>query len=181
MLQMLNVLEHFPISEMGSGSADKVHVMTEVMRLAYADRSKHLGDPEFYSVPVDWLTSEDYAAELADTIDYTSDVGFTNGVLTVFQPGVEPAGQQYSTILYVWTAADDTAGFKEFVAPFDLTGAFATTYELATFRLLSADVATNEQGWNGVVSITSNRLVRVTEGTIAPMVAGAVLKLEFFA
>ncbi len=68
-LQMLNILEHFPIAEFGAGSADEVHVMTEVMRLAYADRSEHLGDPDFYDVPVDWLTSEKYAAELAATID----------------------------------------------------------------------------------------------------------------
>ncbi len=68
-LQMLNVLSHFPVAAMGSGSADKVHVLAEVMRLAYADRSKHLGDPDFYNVPVDWLTSPGYAAELADSID----------------------------------------------------------------------------------------------------------------
>jgi len=67
-LQMLNILEHFPIREFGAGSADEVHVLTEVMRLAYADRSKHLGDPEFYDVPVQWLTSADYAADLAATI-----------------------------------------------------------------------------------------------------------------
>jgi gamma-glutamyltranspeptidase/glutathione hydrolase len=68
-VQMLNVLEHFPIAEFGAGSADEIHVLTEVMRLAYADRSEHLGDPDFYDVPVDWLTSEEYAAELAASID----------------------------------------------------------------------------------------------------------------
>ena len=68
-LQMLNVLSHFPIAEMGRGSADNVHVLAEVMRLAYADRSKHLGDPDFYDVPVEWLLSDEYAAELAATID----------------------------------------------------------------------------------------------------------------
>lgn len=68
-LQMLNVLSHFPIAEMGGGSADKVHLLAEVMRLAYADRSKHLADPEFYDVPVEWLTSAGYAAQLADSID----------------------------------------------------------------------------------------------------------------
>jgi len=68
-LQMLNVLSHFPIAEMGSGSADSIHVLAEVMRLAYADRSKHLGDPDFYDVPVEWLLSEEYAEELADSID----------------------------------------------------------------------------------------------------------------
>ena len=68
-LQMLNILQHFPIAEFGAGSANEIHVLAEVMRLAYADRSEHLGDPDFHDVPVDWLTSEKYAAELAATID----------------------------------------------------------------------------------------------------------------
>ena len=69
LIQMLNVLEHFPVREMGAGGADSVHLLAEVSRLAYADRSKHLGDPDFYPVPVDWLTSKEYAAELAEGID----------------------------------------------------------------------------------------------------------------
>jgi gamma-glutamyltranspeptidase/glutathione hydrolase len=68
-LQMLNVLSHFPIAEMGPGSADKIHVLAEAMRLAYADRSEHLGDPDFYDVPMEWLLSDQYAAEQADSID----------------------------------------------------------------------------------------------------------------
>ena len=68
-IQMLNILEHFPLADFGAGSADEVHVLTEAMRLAYADRSKYLGDPAYYDVPVDWLTSKEYAAELAKTID----------------------------------------------------------------------------------------------------------------
>jgi gamma-glutamyltranspeptidase/glutathione hydrolase len=69
LLQMLNILEHFPVAEMGAGSADEVHLLAETMRLAYADRSKHLGDADFYPVPVEWLTSKKYGAELAATID----------------------------------------------------------------------------------------------------------------
>ena len=68
-VQMLNVLEHFPIAEMGPGSADNVHLLTEVMKLAYADRSEHLGDMAFYDVPIDWLISKSYAKELAASID----------------------------------------------------------------------------------------------------------------
>lgn len=68
-LQMLNILEHFPVAELGAGSADNVHLLTEVARLAYADRSEHLGDPDYYDVPVDWLTSKAYGKELAATID----------------------------------------------------------------------------------------------------------------
>ncbi|MDZ7643160.1 MAG: gamma-glutamyltransferase [Woeseiaceae bacterium] len=71
-IQMLNVLEHFPVAEYGPGSADSVHLLTEVMKLAYADRSKHLGDMDYYDVPLDWLTSKDYGAELARGIDMAS-------------------------------------------------------------------------------------------------------------
>ncbi len=68
-IQMLNILENFPLSQMGPGSADAMHVMAETMKLAFADRSKHLGDPDFYDVPVDWLLSKAYAKTLAATID----------------------------------------------------------------------------------------------------------------
>jgi gamma-glutamyltranspeptidase/glutathione hydrolase len=68
-VQILNILEHFPVTDFGYGSADAVHVMAEAARLAYADRSKHLGDPAFYDVPVEWLTSKEYGKELAATID----------------------------------------------------------------------------------------------------------------
>ena len=68
-IQMLNVLENFPVASMGAGSAASLHLLTEAMRLAYADRSEHLGDPDFYDVPVEWLTSKDYARELAAGID----------------------------------------------------------------------------------------------------------------
>jgi len=91
-IQMLNVLEHFPVAMLGAGSADSVHLLAEVMRLAYADRSKHLGDPDFYPVPVDWLTSKKYGADLAETIDMkwatpSSDVA----------PGVEAAYESPDT------------------------------------------------------------------------------------
>jgi gamma-glutamyltranspeptidase/glutathione hydrolase len=68
-IQMLNILEHFPIAELGAGSADNIHLLTEVARLAFADRSKHLGDPDHYAVPVDWLISKAYGNELASSID----------------------------------------------------------------------------------------------------------------
>ncbi len=69
LVQILNVLENFDIATMGSNSADSLHVLTETMKRAYADRSKHLGDPDFYSVPVGWLTSKHYAKEIAAQID----------------------------------------------------------------------------------------------------------------
>lgn len=59
--QMLNILEQYDIRAMGYGSADSIHLMTEAMKLAYSDRSQYLGDPDFFDVPVQELTSRDYA------------------------------------------------------------------------------------------------------------------------
>ena len=63
LIQMLNMLEDFPIKEMGFGSADTIHILAEVMKRAYADRSKYLGDSDFYKVPSS-LISKKYAKAL---------------------------------------------------------------------------------------------------------------------
>nr|WP_329605329.1 gamma-glutamyltransferase [Undibacterium fentianense] len=68
-IQMLNMLEHFPLGQQGLNSAQTIHEMTEVMKLAYADRAEYLGDPEFVKVPVAGLTSKKYAEELVKKID----------------------------------------------------------------------------------------------------------------
>lgn len=94
-LQALNILEHFPIAEMGSGSADASHVLIEIMRLIYADRSEHLGDPDFYNVPVDWLTSASYAKELAAGIDLQKARPSTE-----VKPGIPVAAESEDTTHY---------------------------------------------------------------------------------
>jgi gamma-glutamyltranspeptidase/glutathione hydrolase len=66
--QMLNILENFPVKEMGSGSARVTQLLAETMKLAYADRSEYLGDPDYFEVPVNGLISKDYAKELAKGI-----------------------------------------------------------------------------------------------------------------
>ena len=91
-LQMLNILEHFPVTELGAGSADNIHLLAEVARLAYADRSKHLGDPDYYDVPVEWLTSKAYARELAASIDLKAARKSTN-----VAPGVAPFPESADT------------------------------------------------------------------------------------
>ncbi len=69
LVQILNLLESYPLGEMGAGSAATLHVMAEAMKLAYADRSQHLGDPGFWKVPQRGLTSKAYASRLRQRID----------------------------------------------------------------------------------------------------------------
>lgn len=68
-IQILNILESFDLKSMGQNSADAIHVMSEAMKFAYADRSEYLGDPDFVTVPVGALTSKEYAKSLAAKID----------------------------------------------------------------------------------------------------------------
>ena len=67
LIQMLNMLEGYPIKNLGFGSADSIHILAEVMKRAYADRSKYLGDSDFYDVPAG-LVSKEYAKELNKSI-----------------------------------------------------------------------------------------------------------------
>ena len=60
-VQMLNILEGFDLGAMGHNSAAYLHHLSESMKLAYADRSEYLGDPDFVDVPVAELTSKAYA------------------------------------------------------------------------------------------------------------------------
>ncbi|MBP0021984.1 MAG: gamma-glutamyltransferase [Cyanobacteria bacterium SBLK] len=64
LIQILNLLESYPLRELGHNSAQTIHLMAESMKLAYADRSKYLGDPDFVDVPVSGLISKQYANRL---------------------------------------------------------------------------------------------------------------------
>jgi len=68
-VQILNMLEGYPIAEYGHNSAQTIHLMAEAMKLAYADRSFYLGDVDFIKVPLKGLTEKEYAATLRKTID----------------------------------------------------------------------------------------------------------------
>ncbi|WP_309044268.1 gamma-glutamyltransferase [Marinobacter sediminicola] len=67
-VQILNILEGFPIPDLGHNSADTIHYMAEAMKLAYADRSEYLGDTDYVDVPLKGLTSKAYAEELRQGI-----------------------------------------------------------------------------------------------------------------
>ncbi len=65
--QILNVAERFDLAKMGHGSADAIHIVTEAMKLAFADRAHWLGDPDFAPVPRG-LVAKEYAERLASQI-----------------------------------------------------------------------------------------------------------------
>jgi gamma-glutamyltranspeptidase/glutathione hydrolase len=63
-VQILNIMEAYPLEAWGHNSAAYLHHLTEAMKLAYADRSRYLGDPAFTDVPVARLADKDYATRL---------------------------------------------------------------------------------------------------------------------
>ncbi len=70
-IEMLNILENFNVGAMDPESAEYFHLMSEVMKLGFADRSKYMGDPRYVDVPKTGLISKDYAKEQAARIDMT--------------------------------------------------------------------------------------------------------------
>ena len=69
LLQTLNILENFNLSELGHNSASSLHILSESMIRAYADRTRFHGDPDFYQVPVNSLLDKNYAKKRANSIN----------------------------------------------------------------------------------------------------------------
>ncbi|MCE9678580.1 gamma-glutamyltransferase [Shewanella sp. AS1] len=67
-IEILNMLEPYPIGDLGHNSAETIHLMSEAMKRAYSDRSEYLGDPDFVTVPVAQLISKEYAKSRAADI-----------------------------------------------------------------------------------------------------------------
>jgi gamma-glutamyltranspeptidase/glutathione hydrolase len=83
LVQMLNMLEGFELE--GLSRTERVHLLVEVMRRAYRDRARYLGDPDFVAMPIERLTHPFYAAGLA------RDIRLDSATPSVGEPG-PPAG-----------------------------------------------------------------------------------------
>jgi len=68
-LEMLNLMERFPLGEMGQNSVKALHLMIEAKKIAYADMLRYDADPRFAKIPVEGLNSKAFAAERAKLID----------------------------------------------------------------------------------------------------------------
>ncbi|WP_420967800.1 gamma-glutamyltransferase [Bradyrhizobium sp. B120] len=97
LLEILNVLEGFPMSDMKQGSAASLHVMIEAMKRAYADRARYLGDPAFVDAPTQLLTDKDYAARQRATIDLARATPWTD-VRNAKQPHEGDNTTHYSVV-----------------------------------------------------------------------------------
>ena len=68
LLQTLNILENFNLRASGHNSAETIHILSEAMQRAFADRAEYHGDPDFYDVPVNQMLNKEYASDRAGSI-----------------------------------------------------------------------------------------------------------------
>ena len=85
-LQILGMLERFDLQKLGKDSPESWHLIAEAMQLAYADREKYLGDPDFVDVPVAGLIDRGYIAERSGLISQTRALG-------TYEAGTPPGAQ----------------------------------------------------------------------------------------
>jgi gamma-glutamyltranspeptidase/glutathione hydrolase len=83
--EMLNILEGYPLTELGFRSAQSVQYQIEAMRHAFVDRNSYLGDPDFVDNPLDLLLDKDYAAQIR-TVIASNQAGFSEDI----RPGAVP-------------------------------------------------------------------------------------------
>lgn len=79
--QMLNILEGYDIKGLGFGTVDTLHLLAEVLKIAFADRAQASGDPAFVDVPVERITSKAYADRRRAGIDLARARRWTSGLL----------------------------------------------------------------------------------------------------
>jgi gamma-glutamyltranspeptidase / glutathione hydrolase len=103
-LQILGSIERFDMPGMGQGDPRSWHVIAEAMQLAYADREKYLGDPDFVNVPVQGLTSRDYLAKRSAMISLDTS-------LAAYEAGTPPGAEPRTAAI-----SSEVAGTTHFVA-----------------------------------------------------------------
>jgi gamma-glutamyltranspeptidase/glutathione hydrolase len=86
-VQMLRILEGFDLRGLGFGSVERVHLIAEALKIAFADRFRYMADPAEVDIPLDWLTSDAYAAERraeigSESTQYTAGLAGARGEST---------------------------------------------------------------------------------------------------
>ncbi len=96
LIQMLNLLEGYDLSNLEHNSSEHVHLLVESMRLAYLDRARHLADQDYASVPVARLTSKEYADRIRATMPI--DAAGVSDSVAVDLPDESPETTHYSVV-----------------------------------------------------------------------------------
>jgi gamma-glutamyltranspeptidase/glutathione hydrolase len=91
-IQMLNILESHNVSKIEHNSSEYINLLTEIMKYAYADRSKYLGDPDYYEVPVSQIISKNYAKTINEKIK----IGKVTPSSVIY-PGIFSDNESYET------------------------------------------------------------------------------------
>ena len=87
LITMLNILEAYDLPTLGHNSAAYLHLLTEAMRRAFADRAQFVGDPDFNpDMPVEWLISKEHAADLRSSIKMDAVTESDSSAFNGFQP-----------------------------------------------------------------------------------------------
>lgn len=87
--QMLNILEAYDIASLGFGTVETLHLLAEVLKIAFADRAEASGDPDFVKVPVERIVAKAYADERRTGIDRTKARQWTGGLAQVAAEGAD--------------------------------------------------------------------------------------------
>jgi gamma-glutamyltranspeptidase/glutathione hydrolase len=107
LLETLNILEGFPMSDMKQGSAPSLHLIIEAMKRAYADRARYLGDPAFVNAPVAILIAKDYAAKQRASMDLERATPWTDA-LSATPPREGSNTTHYSVVDSLGNAVSNT-------------------------------------------------------------------------
>jgi len=87
LVTMLNILEAYDLDALGHNSGAYLHLLTEAMRRAYADRAQFVGDPDFNpDMPVDWLISKEHAADLRSSMSMDAKSESDSSAFNGYQP-----------------------------------------------------------------------------------------------
>jgi gamma-glutamyltranspeptidase / glutathione hydrolase len=97
LVEMLNILERYDLAYLGQNSSETLHLLSEAMKFAFADRAKFMGDPDFNEIPIPGLISKAYADSLSKRINRFKAIdvqGPGNPYNYVDDVGTFPAGKQ---------------------------------------------------------------------------------------
>jgi gamma-glutamyltranspeptidase/glutathione hydrolase len=98
LVQLLNILENYDLKNVEWGSSTHIHHLVEAMKYAYADRTYHLGDADFYPVPIDKLISKEYAKTIFDKIESAKNKAVPSSEIKSFD--VSPVYESTETTHY---------------------------------------------------------------------------------